>query len=74
MEKDLFIALAWEIKESSPNRQVVTHDEDFKTITFSGSPLGKAKLFFFDDTLYAGIMEYRGEGYDLNGEVVRQIY
>lgn len=74
MEKGLFIALAWEIKMSSSKYQVITNEDGFKAIAFSGSSLGKAKLFFFEDILYAGSMEYKGERYDLNGEIVHQIY
>lgn len=74
MEKGLFIALAWEIKESSTIRKAILSEDGFKVISFSGSPLGWAKLFFFEDIIYSGKMEYKGEGYELNGNMADRIY
>lgn len=74
MEKDLLIAFTQEICITSPEIDIIIDESDSKTIIYSDSPLGKAKLFFFNDFLYAGIIDYKGEGYILTGEIVHQIY
>lgn len=74
MEKNLLIALTQEICTTSPEINIILDENNSKIIVYSGSPLGKAKLFFFNDFLYAGIIEYKSERYVLTSEIVHQIY